>query len=147
MWATLVTLCPSDIPIKVLESIALQFSSGSRRRKSHASGRTTQWSYSGVRLVFSLLCSVISAHKYLAKDSELVRGNQDLRSQLKSRKECLAWLIQFINENTALIKVNTILSIGVERRWFVKLDVSTLSATSCDWRREIGRCVRLVGYP
>lgn len=67
-------------------------------------------------MVFSLLCSVISAHKYLAKDSELVRGNQDLRSQLKSRKECLAWLIQFINENTALIKVNTILSIGVERR-------------------------------
>ncbi|KAJ3934928.1 MAG: hypothetical protein NXY57DRAFT_593318 [Lentinula lateritia] len=42
----------------------------------------------------------------LHSDPELVRGNQDLSSQLKVRKERLAWLIQFINENTALIKMS-----------------------------------------
>ncbi|KAJ3847514.1 hypothetical protein EV368DRAFT_76646 [Lentinula lateritia] len=42
----------------------------------------------------------------LLSDPELMRGNQDLSSQLKIRKERLAWLIQFINENTALIKMS-----------------------------------------
>ncbi|KIK57777.1 hypothetical protein GYMLUDRAFT_45965 [Collybiopsis luxurians FD-317 M1] len=42
----------------------------------------------------------------LQSDPELVRGNQDLSSQLRIRKERLAWLIQFINENTALIKMS-----------------------------------------
>ncbi|KAJ4487908.1 hypothetical protein J3R30DRAFT_3654300 [Lentinula aciculospora] len=40
----------------------------------------------------------------LRSNSELVRGNQDLSSQLKIRRERLTWLIQFINENTALNK-------------------------------------------
>ncbi|KAF5377077.1 hypothetical protein D9757_007737 [Collybiopsis confluens] len=42
----------------------------------------------------------------LQSDPQLVRGNQDLSSQLKIRKERLAWLIQFINENTVLIKMS-----------------------------------------
>ncbi|KAF9075250.1 hypothetical protein BDP27DRAFT_40146 [Rhodocollybia butyracea] len=42
----------------------------------------------------------------LHSDPELVRGNQDLSSQLKVRRERLAWLIQFINENTVLIRMS-----------------------------------------
>lgn len=49
-------------------------------------------------------------------DPELVRGNQDLSSQLKVRKERLAWLIQFINENTALIKASIMLLVGTTYR-------------------------------
>ncbi|KAJ3755523.1 hypothetical protein EV360DRAFT_96127 [Lentinula raphanica] len=42
----------------------------------------------------------------LHSDPELVRGVQDLSSQLKVRRERLAWLIEFINENTALVKMS-----------------------------------------
>ncbi|KAJ3744726.1 Non-repetitive/WGA-negative nucleoporin C-terminal-domain-containing protein [Lentinula detonsa] len=42
----------------------------------------------------------------LQSDPDLVRGNQDLSSQLKIRVERLAWLIQFVNENTVLNKMS-----------------------------------------
>ena len=69
--------------------------------------------------LFSNLVSFLSSILYtylldLALDPELVRGNRDLSSQLKIRKDRLAWLIQFINENTVLIKVNITLLVDVE---------------------------------
>ncbi|KAF9265417.1 methyltransferase type 11 [Marasmius fiardii PR-910] len=42
----------------------------------------------------------------LHSDLLLVRGNQDLTSQLKGRKERLNWLIQFINDNLVLQKMS-----------------------------------------
>lgn len=55
--------------------------------------------------LFSLLFVFVLAYT-VPPDPQLVRGNQDLSSQLKIRKERLAWLVQFINENTVLIKVS-----------------------------------------
>ncbi|KAF5373775.1 hypothetical protein D9758_000587 [Tetrapyrgos nigripes] len=42
----------------------------------------------------------------LESDPELVRSSYDMGSQLKSRKERLTWLIQFINENAVLLKMS-----------------------------------------
>ncbi|KAH7889197.1 hypothetical protein F5I97DRAFT_483446 [Phlebopus sp. FC_14] len=42
----------------------------------------------------------------IASDSEIVRPNHDLSSQLTARKERLSWLIRFINDNGALGKMS-----------------------------------------
>ncbi|THU89518.1 hypothetical protein K435DRAFT_969042 [Dendrothele bispora CBS 962.96] len=44
----------------------------------------------------------------LESDPELVRSSYDMTAQLRSRKDRLTWLIQFINENAVLLKMSQI---------------------------------------
>lgn len=47
----------------------------------------------------SCLCAILL-------DPEVVQQNPDMTAQLNGRKERLSWLIGFINENVALMKVS-----------------------------------------